>query len=253
MSVLKVLEITPQRPSLKRSFVEDLDPEIQRPATKRPQQWLPVHDWLNTVPVPKSRALVEMFRSRSVPATAPPSKALVNIYRSQSMPLEFNDNQDPPAIEDLTGTLAIDEIADRRDEDSFSQRTGQSSITKIISTSTRYRSILEYNNVEIDPTGSKISKEVRSLLDTDILKRRTSPPLSQDILKSTRESLNKWGSSTGNVVNSFVSSPMFPIHQPGIGLGGNSPWPRAALPYNRDFVFPISTPNPITMWDTKPA
>ena len=37
---------------------------------------------------------------------------------------------------------------------------------------------------------------------------------------------------------------MFPIHQPGIGLGGKTPWPRAALPYNQDFGFPICAPKP---------
>lgn len=255
MSVLEVFEPTPQRPPLKRSFVEDFDPEIQGLAFKRRWEGLPVRDWLKNVPAPKFRALSEIFRSGSVPATTIPSKALADISRSQSVPLDFNDNQDPPAIEDFIeiskSPSAFDEMGDhrdenryRRDDDSLSQRSGKSSITKIKPTSTRYRSILEYNNVQIDPTGSKISKEVRSLLDTDILKKRTSPPLSQDLLKSTGESMNKWGSSTENVVNSFVSSPMFPIHQPGIGLGGNSPWPRAALPYNQDFGFPISTPKP---------
>ena len=171
------------------------------------------------------------------------------------MQLEFDDNQDPSAIEDLIGTpkfpLTVGEMGDRRDsnrstrdDDSFSQRTCKSSVTQIKPTSTKYRSVLEYNYVEIDPTGCKVSKEVRDLLDTHILRKRSSPPLSQDLLKSTGVSMNKWGSSTENVVNKFVSSPMFPIDQPGIGLGGNSLWPRAALPYNQSYGFPISTPKP---------
>lgn len=255
MSILKRLEPTPQRPFLKRSFLEDFDPEIQGPAPKRCRDWSPVCDWLNNVPAPKPRALAEISRPWSALSIALPSKALADISRSQSLPLELDDNQDHPAVEEPIGTLksllAIDEIGHRRDDDrstrddnSFSQRTTEISNTEIKLTSTRYRSVLEYNNVEIDPTGSKISKEVRSLLDTYILKKRTSPPLSQDLLKSTGESMNKWGSSTENVINSFVSSSMFPIHRPGIGLGGNSPWPRAALPYNQDFGFPISTPKP---------
>lgn len=253
MSILQVLEPTPQRPSLKRSFLEDLDSEIQGSAPKRCRDWSPLCEWLSNISAPKPRAIAKISRSRSLPATTPPS--LADISRSQSLRLEFDDNQDPPAIEDLIGTptslLTIDEIGDRqdknrsrRDDDSFSQRTCKSSITKIKPISTNYRSVLEYNDVEIDPTGNKISKEIRSLLDTHILKKRTSPPLSHDVLKITGESMNEWGSSTENVVNSFISSPMFPIHRSGIGLGGNSPWPRAALPYNQDFGFPISTPTP---------
>ena len=250
MGVLKVLEPTPQKPPLKRSFVQDLDPEVQEPAPKRRREGSLVHDWLNNVLVS-----TQIFRPRSVPLTASSSKAFTEDFRSQSVPPGFNDNQHPPAIGDLLeeskSFLAISGMGDprdydrfKRDSDSFSQNTGKSSITKIKPISSKYRDVLEYNNIEIDPTGSQISQEVRSLLDTDILKKRTSPPLSQDQLKGTMESMNKWGGSTENVTNSFITSSMFPVHHSGISLGGNSPWPRTALPYDPDFGYPISTPKP---------
>ena len=223
-----MFEPTPQKPSIKRSFNEDFDSEIQEPIFKRRREERLVCKWLDNVPASESKASSEVS--------------------SQA----FDDHQDPPPYEDFIRTpkspSAVDEMGDeagdRGDEDNISQPSGRSSITKIKPTSIRYRSILEYNHVQIDAIGSKISNEVRTLLDTDILKARTSPPLSQELLKNTGDSMNTWGSSTENVVNSFVSSPMFPVHQPGIGLGGNSPWPRAALPYNPDFGFPISTPKP---------
>ena len=248
MGVLKVLEPTPQKPPLKRSYFEDLS-EDQEPMPKRRREESLIHNWLDNVLVS-----TKILRPQSVPLTASSSKTLIEDFRSQSLPPDFNNNPYPRAIEDFEESksfLVINEMGDRqdydrfkRDNDSLSQFTGKTSITKIKPSSTRYRGVLEYNNIEIDPTGSKISQEVRSLLDTDILKKRTSPPLSQDELKDTMESMNKWGGSTENVTNSLITSSMFPVHQPGISLGGNSPWPRAALPYDQDFGYPISTPKP---------
>lgn len=250
MSGPKVLEPAPQKIPLKRSFAEDIDPKVQEPAPKRHRGGSIVHDWLDNVLVS-----TKIFRPQSVPLIVSSSKALIEDFGSPSVPSEFNNNQHPPATEDALGEwesfLAFNKMGDRqdfnrfkRDSDSSSQYTGKTSITKIKPISTKYRGVLEYNNVEIDPTGSKISQEVRSLLDTDILKKRTSPPLSQDQLKGTMESMNKWGGSTENVTNSFITSSMFPVHQSGISLGSNSQWPRAALPYDQDFGCPISTPKP---------
>ena len=126
------------------------------------------------------------------------------------MPAKFNDNAVPPAIEDFFEypklRLAIDEMGDRRDksgEISFSQGIGKTTITIIKATGSKYRDILEHNNVEIDFTGNKISKTVRDLLSTDILKARTLPPLSQDLLNSATTSMNRWGTSTENYVKQF--------------------------------------------------
>jgi hypothetical protein len=236
MSVSEVLNPTPRRP-LKRRFLEDLDPELEEPAPKRRREECPVLDWLSYVPAPSPKALPE-------------------ISRPQSLPAKLNDNQDLPTKEDLRGypksTPAIDEMGDRRgsdrrdrgDDGSFSQRTARTTVSKVKSSDPQYRSTLQYNNVKNDLTGLKVSPAVRTLMDTNILKTRTSPPLSDDRLIHTMTSINKWGSSTENVVNSFISSDMFPVHQEGIGLGGNSQWPRAALSYNPDYGYPISTPKP---------
>ena len=237
MSVSEVLEPRPKRPPLKRCFIEALDPEnqepeLEEPAPKRRREESPVLvlGWLSKIQIP----------------------------RPQSVPAKFNDDQVPLTVEDLRGypksPLPIDEMGDRQvwdrrdkgrgDDDSSSQRTGKSTITRVKPTSSRYRSVLEGNDVRIDPTGEKISEAVRDLLNTDILKTRISPPLSQNQLMSTMRSMNKWGSSTENAVNGFISSPMFPVDHPGLALGGNSPWPRAALPYDQDYGYPMSTPKP---------
>ena len=90
-----------------------------------------------------------------------------------------------------------------------------------------------------------MSDAVREMVNRDILKKRTSPPsppLPPELLNHTVTSMDQWGNSTENVVNNFVTSSMFPVHQPGVALGGNSLWPRAALPYDPNYGYPISTP-----------
>ena len=260
MSISEVLEPRPKRPPLKRCFIEALGPENQRPeleepAPKRRREESPVLilDWLSKI---------QILRPHSVPATfednhVHPDNSL-EIPRPPTVPAKFNANLVPLTVEDVRGSpkspLAIDEMGDRRacdrrdkgrgDDDNSSLRTSRSTITRVKRTSSRYRSVLEGNDVRIDPTGEKISEDVRGLLNTDILKKRTSPPLSQQQLMNTMRSMNKWGSSTENAVNGFISSPMFPIDHPGLSLGGNSPWPRAALPYDQDYGYPMSTPKP---------
>lgn len=127
----------------------------------------------------------------------------VHHNRPQSVLARFDNNQLPPTIENLLehpkSSLAIDEMGDRRESgrrdwdrenDSLSQNTDKTTLTKIKPSSTKYQSVLEYNDVKIDRTGLKMSTAVRKLVETSILKQRTSPPLSQDLLNSTVTSMN---------------------------------------------------------------
>ena len=240
MSASNVLAPTPKRPSLKRSFAEDIDPEhqepkLEEPTPKRRREEAPVRDWLSNVPAPSPKALAEISRPQSVPA-------------------KFNNSEVPPAAEDLRGypnsPLAIDEMGDRRDcdrrrdDDSCSQRTSRTTATRVKTTSSKYRSVLEGNDVVIDSKGSKISPVVRQFLDQEILKRRTSPPLSYEAMDNTMTSMVNWGNSTENAVNSFIHSQMFPAQRPGVSIGGNSQWPTAALPYDPNYGLHMATPKP---------
>ncbi|KAL9124218.1 MAG: hypothetical protein Q9217_006429 [Psora testacea] len=239
MSIFEVLEPTPQR-ALKRSFIEDLDPEhqepeLEEPTPKRRREKAPVRNWLSNVPAPSLKALAEISRPRSVPA-------------------KFNENEVPPTAEDLRryskSRWAIDEMGDRRDcdrhrdDDSFSQRTSKTTATRVITTSSKYRSVLEGNDVVIDSKGSKISPAVRQFLDQEILKKRTSPPLLYEAVDSTMTSMINWGNSTENAVNGFINSQMFPAQRQGVSIGGNSQWPTAALPYDPNYGLYMAAPKP---------
>ena len=238
----EVLEPKPTRPPSKRCFVETLDPEHQEPAPeeparKRTRRNSQVGDWLDTVPAPPPKALAEISRPRSVPA-------------------RFNDNQACPTVEDLLGypnpPLAIEGMGDRRacdrresghDDESSSQRTGRTNATKISVAGPQYRSSLPYNSMKHDTMGLKMPQALQDTIDAQILASRTSPALSQDRLMQTMKAINKWESSTEQT-NNFAYSDMFPVHRDGIGLGGNSQWSKAALPYDPDYGYPVSTPKP---------
>ncbi|KAI4157092.1 MAG: hypothetical protein LQ342_008530 [Letrouitia transgressa] len=239
MSITEVLEPTPQRP-LKRIFIEDLDPEhrepeLEEPPPKRHRGKVPVPNWLSNIPSPSLKVLAEISRPRSVPA-------------------KFSENEVPLTAEDLRrypkSRWAIDEMGDlrdyncRRDDDSSSQRTSKTTVMRVKTTSLKYRSVLEGNDVVIDSKGSKISPAVRQLLDREILKKRTSPPLSYEAVDSTMTSMIKWGNSTENAVNGFINSHMFPAQQQGVSIGGNSQWPTAALPYDPNYGLHMAAPKP---------
>lgn len=239
MSVSALLEPTPQR-ALKRSFAENLDPEhqepeLEEPVLKRRREEAPVCDWLSNVPAPSPKALAEISRPRSVPA-------------------KFNHNEVLSTAEDFRryskSRWVIDEMGDRRDrdrrrdDDSSSQRTSKTTATRIKTTSSKYRSILEGNDVVIDSKGSKISPAVRQFLDQEILKERTSPPLSYEAVDNTMTSMMNWGNSTENAVNGFINSQMFPAQRQGVSIGGNSQWPTAALPYDPNYGLHMAAPKP---------
>ena len=250
---------TPKR-SLKRSL-EALDSELQDSEVKRR-----CRDWVDCVP-----ASTENPAGQSVPAVALPSEAVTENPRSQSVPLEFHANLQPPTIEDFLGRpkcddsqalwavedltrpespLTVNEMGDRRDKhsrrenDSFSQSTNESKTIRGNVEQRDYANILEHNGVRMDPTGDYISPEVQYLLDTRILIKRTSPPLSQETLRSARMDMSQWGNSTENAYNQAMSSVMFPVRRLGLNLGGNNQWSTATLAPNPDFPIGISTPKP---------
>lgn len=247
MSNLKLLQPKPRR-SLKRSL-EVFDPERQEPRARRKcRREALIRDWVD-------HAIQTVnFRPQSVPATALPPKAVTEEPRSQSVPLKFNTNLPLPSVETLLGISTYDDnqalgaVQDLERSPSpwtaMGESTSEGKIPRGNAESRDYRTILEHNGIRMDPTGDYISPTVQSLLDTEILKKRTSTPLSEEILRSTRRNMVKWGSSTDIVCDQVMSSVMFPVFRSGLNLGGNSSWSTAALSPNPHFPIAIATPRP---------
>ena len=67
-------------------------------------------------------------------------------------------------------------------KDSYGQRpllACSTSNTRPSTSDPLYRSLIHRNNIILDPSGRQIEKEIQELLDTHILKRRNSPPLTE--------------------------------------------------------------------------
>lgn len=221
MSVSNIFSPTPVRHSLKRSL-EDLDPELER-ALKRHRSRSPVSNWLSNIPL--------------------------LLHRTQSAPARFDSSKIPRGIydpdEEPKSPVPIDEMPrDPRDECFSQSSTRSSSRSKIKTSDPKYRSVLDNNYIYMDRSGMEAPDAITNIVQTQLFKPRTSPPLSREVLLKTVDQTDQWSGSTENVVNNLVNTPMFPLERPGLALGGNTQWPSAGLPTNPDYPHPVALPKP---------
>ena len=222
MGVSDVYSPVPVKPPLKRSLNEDFNPKLEC-APKRHQSRSPIVNWLSNVPFPSLRAQI----------------VLAN----------FDSYQIPPAVDDLDeepkSPVSIYEMPGDRQDESFSQGSTRSlSRSKIKTSDPKYRSVLDNNGVFMDRSGMERPDVITNMVQTQLFKPRTSPPLSRDVLLKTVNQTDQWSVSTENVVSNLLNTPMFPLDRPGLALGGNSQWPSAALPTNPDYPHPVALPKP---------
>ena len=106
-----------------------------------------------------------------------------------------------------------------------------------------YRSILRNNGVCIDHVGEKIPESLRLFVDRDILKTRTSKLSPEAIAVTIRKAITI-ADSAGDNIYDLVGTAMFPVKRDDIGLGGNTPWSRHALPRSSQYSNSLATPKP---------
>ena len=244
MNVSEILSLVPKRPS-KRSH-EDLDSKPE-PALKRHRS---VISWL--INLPPSPSPTPSPRTESAPPPLDSSKASLPpplpSNRPQSLPPKLNRikiPQNPHCVdEEPQSPISIDKMPRDQQKESSDQGSSRSSITRIKPSDSTYQSVLKYNYVHMDKTGLDMSDDIKEMVKGEILKKRESPPLSKDALNTAARSMARWANTNENVVSGLANSPLFPIRPQGLGLGGNSQWPTAALPYNPDYRIPLSPPKP---------
>ena len=234
MSVSNVLSPTPVRLPLKRAFVKDFDPELER-APKRRWPSAPATDWLsNILPL------------------LPPSP--LPLHRTESAPPKVDYSKIPSflfaAIDDLDNGLKslvpIDEMLGDQGDASSEQGSTLRPLSrlKIRTSDPKYRSVLDNNYIYVDRSGMEAPEAIKNMIQTQLYKRRKSPPLSQEVLFETVKHTDQWAGSTDNVVNRLLDTPMFPLDRPGLALGGNSQWPSAGLPTNPEYSNHVALPKP---------
>ncbi|KAK2595529.1 hypothetical protein QQS21_006757 [Conoideocrella luteorostrata] len=106
-----------------------------------------------------------------------------------------------------------------------------------------YRKTLYNNGVWIDHRGVKIPKELRTFLDSHILKER-SLKLSAEAIAEVAETAVGMADGPESNVYDFAHTAMLPIKHRGVGRGGNTPSYPDGLPRNKMFTLPIAAPKP---------
>lgn len=189
---------------LKRAL-EDCDPECE-PATKRYQLPSPI----SVEPCSRIKDWLSKVSSRS---SAP----------SQPEPVEPL----PQAFEDYG---SIDQMSQSQGQSLKRGSNASTQSPRANTSSPIYRSVLFNNNVRMDATGRDMPKEVREMMDTQVLKGRSSPELSNDAVeKIVTKAVDLANSAEANV-SSLLSTEMFPIDHPDISDGGNTVWSTEGLP-----------------------
>ncbi|KAL9584224.1 MAG: hypothetical protein Q9212_002253 [Teloschistes hypoglaucus] len=186
---------------------------------------LRICDWLATVPLPRPNSVPPHHRG-----SAPP-----NFANTESL-IDWADYQKPTfAAMQQMSALHGESVGKGSDSTNRSSRLGTDN--------PRYLRILHVNRVRIDLTGEKIPKELRSFIDTHILKQRLSQ-LSPIEVAEVVECVLGIANNVENDVYNLVNTPMFPIRRLGMRRGGNMPWYNDGLPKGTLSTTPLSIPKP---------
>ena len=106
-----------------------------------------------------------------------------------------------------------------------------------------YRGILRNNGIWMDLTGEKIPPELRNLLDSHILKKRSSILFPAEIAKAVKTVKRISDSPEGNIYD-LTDTALLPIKDSVLGRGGNTPWSTHGLPKNENYGIPLAAPKP---------
>ena len=204
----------PSRLSRKRTFV-DIDPASDLVLKKSR-----LEGWLEEVP------------------ESPPTPTCIS-----SCPPRL-ENSNPPKTIDIGGgqQLSFDVIQ----EMSLSQRpsfgpgsavSGRSS--RLTTSHGHYRNILRNNGLWIDHIRDRIPSELRTFLDTHILKERLSKLSSEAIDEAINTAIEIADSPECNVY-SLTETAILPIKRVNVGRGGNTPWYTDGLPRNEVYSIPLA-------------
>ena len=122
--------------------------------------------------------------------------------------------------------------------------TASTSNTRPSTSDPLYRSLIHRNHITLDPSGRRISKEIQELLDTQILKGRGSPPLTEaevfDVVDTATDLLDY----AEGKVSDLIETKAFPVKRRGIAEGRNVQWSTDALPSNPNYPHQLSAPKP---------
>jgi len=192
-------------------------PLSPRAAAVRHPDPLSVEAWIATTSFPPKSSPISLARPPTCPAS-------IDVKKGQCHPITLN------ILSEMSST------------DDPSSATTQSSRHRI--TDAQYRSTLNNNGVYFDLSGRSFPKDIRCFIDSDIYRRRSSPPLTCDAIKNVFDVAEDIADNTEAAVKSLTQTAMFPLNRPSVAAGGDSPWDTTALPRNPEAPFQILAPRP---------
>ncbi|KAL8745630.1 MAG: hypothetical protein Q9190_002261 [Brigantiaea leucoxantha] len=106
-----------------------------------------------------------------------------------------------------------------------------------------YREVLYGNYVTMDVTGRQMPEELRTFVNTQILKQRESS-LEDEAISKVLDTAEEIANSTEYTTSELFKTAMFPFEHPGIVKGGGSQWNTIALPNDPECALNLSAPKP---------
>ncbi|KAL8935409.1 MAG: hypothetical protein Q9216_005442 [Gyalolechia sp. 2 TL-2023] len=186
----------------------------------------PVSDWLSTLPQVRNPS---SKRSTSAPATFSGRSSLTIIDEPS------NKHTTLAAIQRMSQSQGPNL---KRGSNASSQNLRPSTSHPI------YRSLLFNNGIRMDHTGRRIPRRVREVVDKEILRQRSSPPLSEERVLRVIDKAEALADSAEGKVSSLMGTDLLPVNRPDIEEGGNTLWSTDALPCSLEYGQPLAAPKP---------
>ena len=258
----------PVRP-LKHSLT-DIDPDCSSPSDKRAQLFTPpilLPSPARSDVSPSRKRALEEFDSDSAPVKKyrrlSPSPTTIDNWvtevsrsgdgpvppldpRPSSAPAEYSSLKQLAPVEDFKKyTISLAALNQMSLPDSHRPGSAASSQSGRPSTSSPlYRSLIRRNNIIFDPSGIRMSSEVQELLDTHILKRRDSPPLTDaEVFEVVKKAEDLMDYAEGRA-SDIVGTKAFPVERRGVSEGRYVQWTTDPLPKNPNYPHQLSAPKP---------
>lgn len=109
-----------------------------------------------------------------------------------------------------------------------------------------YRETIHRNQIILDPTGRSISddEDIQKLVATYILKRRGSPPLTDEEVHEVVDKAADLLDNAEEIASDLIETKAFPLKRSGIAEGRNVQWSTDPLPTNPTYPHQLTAPKP---------
>ena len=194
-----------------------------------------IDEWLSNVP-----------RTSSPPSSRPKS-APAHFSGRETLAVPNEPSRQPISLATIHQILQLQGKSLKRSSNASTQSPKPNTSSPI------YRSLLLNNSIRMDHTGTRMPEGIREMMDTKILKGRSSPPLPQERVLEIGNKAAALADSAEANVSSLIRTELFPVDRLDIGEGGDTTWSTDALPYEPMYDQSLAAPKPDYHYGYPPA